>query len=106
LLLRPEIYGSIAQRQTELNGLLYVLDRLPLAKTEDRPDRQAERADQVRFDSPDSQTIYDLIVQGESDGDRLLSKSGLSTSRFSLALTMLELNGYIIALGNNTWGKR
>ena len=83
-----------------------VLDRLPLAKTEDRPDRQAERADQVRFDSPDSQTIYDLIVQGESDGDRLLSKSGLSTSRFSLALTMLELNGYIVALGNNTWGRR
>ena len=30
LLLRPEIYGSIAQRQTELNGLLYVLDRLPI----------------------------------------------------------------------------
>lgn len=83
-----------------------VLDRLPLAKTEDRPDHQAERADQVRFDSPDSQTIYDLIVQGESDGDRLLSKSGLSTSQFSLALTMLELNGYIVALGNNTWCKR
>ena len=76
-----------------------VLDRLPLAKTEDRPDRQAERADQVRFDSPDSQVIYDLIVQGESDG-------GLSTSQFSLALTMLELNGYIVALGNNTWGRR
>ena len=83
-----------------------VLDHLPLAKAEDRPDHQTEEVTQVRFDSPDSQTIYDLIVQGESDGDRLLSKSGLSTSRFSLALTMLELNGYIIALGNNTWGKR
>jgi len=31
-----------------------------------------------------------LIVQGESDGDRLLSKSGLSTRQFSLALTMQE----------------
>ena len=30
LLLRPEIYGTIAQRQTELNGLLYVLERLPI----------------------------------------------------------------------------
>ena len=29
LLLRPEIYGSIAEEKTELNGLLYVIDRLP-----------------------------------------------------------------------------
>ena len=96
----------IAQGASPVLTAQDILDRLPLAKTEDRPDRQAERADQVRFDSPDSQVIYDLIVQGESDGDRLLSKSGLSTSQFSLALTMLELNGYIVALGNNTWGKR
>lgn len=29
LLLRPEIYGSIADEKTELNGLTYVIDRLP-----------------------------------------------------------------------------
>jgi hypothetical protein len=29
LLLRPEIYGSIAEEKVELNGLLYVVDRLP-----------------------------------------------------------------------------
>ncbi|AXT18596.1 hypothetical protein D7030_06870 [Flavobacteriaceae bacterium AU392] len=29
LLLRPEIYGSIAEEKTELKGLLYVIDRLP-----------------------------------------------------------------------------
>ena len=29
LVLRPEIYGSIAENKTELNGLIYVLDRLP-----------------------------------------------------------------------------
>lgn len=29
LVLRPEIYGSIADKKVELNGLLYVLDRLP-----------------------------------------------------------------------------
>ena len=28
-LLRPEIYGSIAEEQLELNGLLYVIERLP-----------------------------------------------------------------------------
>ncbi len=29
LALRPEIYGSIAEEKVELNGLLYVIDRLP-----------------------------------------------------------------------------
>lgn len=29
LLLRPEIYGSIADNKTELNGLTYVIERLP-----------------------------------------------------------------------------
>ena len=29
LVLRPEIYGSIAEERVELNGLLYVIDRLP-----------------------------------------------------------------------------
>lgn len=30
LTLRPEIYGSIAEDKVELNGLLYVVDRLPI----------------------------------------------------------------------------
>lgn len=30
LLLRPEIYGSIAEDKTELNGLVYVIERLPI----------------------------------------------------------------------------
>ncbi|MUV05240.1 hypothetical protein GN157_16120 [Flavobacterium rakeshii] len=30
LLLRPEIYGSIAEEKAELNGLLYVIERLPI----------------------------------------------------------------------------
>jgi len=29
LLLRPEIYGSIGEEKAELNGLLYVIERLP-----------------------------------------------------------------------------
>lgn len=29
LLLRPEIYGTVADEKTELDGLLYVIDRLP-----------------------------------------------------------------------------
>ena len=29
LLLEPEIYGTIAEKQSELQGLLYVIERLP-----------------------------------------------------------------------------
>ncbi len=36
LTLRPEIYGSVAEEKVELNGLLYVIDRLPLGIEECR----------------------------------------------------------------------
>ena len=36
LYLRPEIYGSIAEEKVELNGLSYVLDRLPIGIEECR----------------------------------------------------------------------
>ncbi|MDN3708840.1 hypothetical protein QW060_17200 [Myroides ceti] len=36
LQLRPEIYGSIADEKVELNGLLYVIERLPIGIEECR----------------------------------------------------------------------
>ncbi len=36
LILRPEIYGSIAEEKIELQGLLYVIDRLPIGIEECR----------------------------------------------------------------------
>ena len=36
LSLRPEIYGSIAEEKVELNGLLYVIERLPVGIEECR----------------------------------------------------------------------
>jgi hypothetical protein len=36
LVLRPEIYGSIAEDKVELNGLLYVIERLPIGIEECR----------------------------------------------------------------------
>ena len=36
LLLRPEIYGTIADEKVELNGLLYVIERLPIGIEECR----------------------------------------------------------------------
>lgn len=36
LILRPEIYGSVAEEKVELDGLLYVVDRLPIGIEECR----------------------------------------------------------------------
>lgn len=36
LILRPEIYGSVAEEKVELSGLLYVIDRLPIGLEECR----------------------------------------------------------------------
>ncbi|WP_430410923.1 DUF6909 family protein [Kordia sp.] len=36
LQLRPEIYGSVAEEKAEINGLLYVIDRLPIGIEECR----------------------------------------------------------------------
>ncbi|WP_046755320.1 DUF6909 family protein [Kordia jejudonensis] len=36
LLLRPEIYGSVAEEKAEINGLSYVIDRLPIGIEECR----------------------------------------------------------------------
>lgn len=36
LILRPEIYGSVAEEKVELDGLLYVIDRLPVGIEECR----------------------------------------------------------------------
>ena len=36
LSLRPEIYGTIAEEKVELNGLLYVIERLPIGIEECR----------------------------------------------------------------------
>ena len=56
---------------------------------------------QIHFDSPESQRIYDLIADGHNDGDELGRLSHLSASELNIALTMLELNGYIKGVGGN-----
>lgn len=48
--------------------------------------------------------ILQLIGAGVSDGDELISQSKLGTSEFNQALTMLEINGVVRALGANHWG--
>lgn len=47
--------------------------------------------------------ILDHLANGIRDGDTLLEKTGASTTDFSTALTMLEINGSVRSLGANQW---
>lgn len=53
--------------------------------------------------NPDEQVIIDLLRAGAADGNKLLCESRLSITVFNQALTMLEIQGVIRALGNNQW---
>lgn len=54
-------------------------------------------------DTPLETTIISLIQAGERDGDTLQQKSAATAADFSHAMTMLEINGTIRALGANKW---
>jgi len=51
-------------------------------------------------------TIIALIQSGIRDGDQLQQQSGSGVSEFSQALTMMEINGHLRALGGNQWTLR
>ena len=81
--------------------MLSAQDILDVLNIHDDSQASVQTNRQIRFDSPDAQHIYDLIAAGHNDGDELSQLSQLSASELSIALTMLELNGYIRAVGNN-----
>lgn len=53
--------------------------------------------------NPQEKAVIDLLNQGVSDGHELLVKSGLQAAEFNETLTLLEINGQIKPMGNNTW---
>ncbi len=53
--------------------------------------------------TPTETKIIQLIQSGIRDGDQLLQESGIEASEFSQALTIMEINGTIRALGGNQW---
>lgn len=56
--------------------------------------------------TPLESTIISLLQSGIRDGDEIHAKSGVSLSDFNQALTMLEIEGTIRALGANQWTLR
>ena len=56
--------------------------------------------------TPLESTIIALIQSGVRDGDALQQQSNADISEFSQALTMMEINGIVRALGGNQWTLR
>lgn len=54
-------------------------------------------------DTPLETTILELLGSGVRDGEELQTRADSSASDFNQALTMLEINGTIRALGGNQW---
>lgn len=56
--------------------------------------------------TPLESSIIALLQKGMRDGDQLQQETQSSSSEFSQALTMMEINGTIRALGGNQWTLR
>lgn len=53
--------------------------------------------------TPLESKIIGLLQAGTRDGDQLQRQSGASAADFGQALTMMEINGIVRALGGNQW---
>lgn len=53
--------------------------------------------------TPLESEIIHLLQSGVRDGDELQEKTAVNINEFSQALTMMEINGIIRALGGNQW---
>lgn len=78
--------------------ILNILDLQPAVPKEVR---------RPHFTDTDQAILFELLISGSTnDGAILQEKSGLSADKFQNALTMLEIEGHIRALGNNNWSIR
>ena len=64
---------------------------------------QATPKREVRGRNQHEQIVIDLLTDGISDGEQLLKQSGLTTSEFNQAQTMLEIGGKVRPLSANQW---
>jgi DNA processing protein len=84
---------------------------LPITCAEDvleviAPDLLSPQQSLALGNNPLETKIIQLIQSGIRDGDQLQQESGVSSSDFSQALSMMEINGTLRALGGNQWTLR
>ena len=65
--------------------------------------QQSENATLPLGSTPLEAAIIKLLRQGLRDGEEMQRRLGTPISEFTIALTMLEINGVIRSLGANQW---
>jgi len=65
--------------------------------------QQSENATLPLGSTPLEVAIIKLLRQGLRDGEEMQRRLGTPISEFTIALTMLEINGVIRSLGANQW---
>jgi DNA processing protein len=70
------------------------------------PNLLEEQATLALGSTPEQTRIIELLKSGVRDGDELHMKSGINAIEFSEALTLMEIDGLIRALGANQWTLR
>ncbi len=84
---------------TGIDDILYALNLMPTGK-------KSSLRSRVKGANAEEQHIINLLEQGVSDGNQLLTASGLSVDQFNHHLTMLEITTKIRPLGANIWALR
>lgn len=97
--------GSVGTNNLIKAGALPITDFVDVLNAMDLKQHHTKPKD-VKGRNAHEQTVIDLLIQGNNDGDELLKKSQLSTSDFNQVMTMLEIGGKIRALGANKWSLR
>jgi len=62
-----------------------------------------EQAKLVFGDSEEENRIIALIGEGVRDGEEIVRRLAVSAGEFSMVITMMEVKGYVRALGANQW---
>lgn len=73
-----------------------ILDALGLRHRDTKPK-------DIKGHNDNEQAVLDRMVEGITEGQRLMEKSGLEVSLFNQTLTMLEIRGLVKPLGANHW---
>lgn len=103
--------GNITSPMSAGCNALIAQGATPLINSDDvlqviAPDLLSGQPSLFRSSDPLQQKIIDLINSGIRNGDELQQTAGCSATDLSTALTMLEINGVIRALGSNQWTVR
>jgi DNA processing protein len=100
------IPGNITSPQSAGCNLLIRQGAIPVQTPVDIIERLAPELKTKRLlvaSTPEEAAILDALNEGTLSADEIVAVTKLDMSTINTALTMLEIAGSIVAVGNNTW---